>query len=106
MICGIQTGPQRPCCGAGSRVLSACLNFGILLERIEDKELPRGHFYAHIPSLGLTTHGLGIEGALEAARDLLQQWIAKKRGNHEAVPGPGELFFSTLELSEDALQSA
>jgi predicted RNase H-like HicB family nuclease len=82
------------------------MNYGILFERIADKEFPPGHYYAHIPSLGLTTHGLGLEGAREAARDLAQQWIAEKRANHEAVPAPGDLFFSTLELSEDALQSA
>ena len=82
------------------------MNYGILFERIADKEFLAGHYYAHIPSLGLTTHGLGLEGAREAARDLAQQWIAEKRANHEAVPAPGDLFFSTLELSEDALQSA
>ena len=82
------------------------MNYGIVFERIDDEGFPSGHYYAHIPSLGLTTHGLGVEGAREAARDLLQQWIAEKRANHEPVPAPGELFFSTLELSEDALQSA
>jgi predicted RNase H-like HicB family nuclease len=82
------------------------MNYGILFERIEDRDCPAGHYYAHIPSLGLTTHGLGVEGAREAARDLLQQWIAEKRANHESIPTPGEMFFSTLELSEDALQSA
>ena len=82
------------------------MNYGILLERVESEGFPKGYYYAHIPSLGLTTHGLGIEGAREAARDLLHQWIAEKRANHETVPPPGELFFSTVELSEDALQSA
>ena len=82
------------------------MNYGILFERIEDPDFPPGHYYAHIPSLGLTTQGLGVEGAREAARDLLQQWIAEKRANHESIPTPGALFFSTLELSEDALPSA
>ena len=82
------------------------MNYGILFERIGDQDFPAGHYYAHIPSLGLTTHGLGVEGAREAARDLLQQWIAEKRANDESIPIPGELFFSTLEFSEDALQSA
>jgi predicted RNase H-like HicB family nuclease len=68
--------------------------------------LPAGYYYAHIPSLGLTTHGLGVEGARSAARDLVRQWIAEKRANQESVPAPTELFFSTLEVSEDALQSA
>lgn len=82
------------------------MNYGVLLERVENEEFPAGYYYAHIPSLGLTTHGLGIEGAREAARDLLHQWVAEKRANHETVPSPGEHFFSTLELSEDALQGA
>ena len=82
------------------------MNYGILFERIADKEFPPGYYYAHIPSLGLTTHGLGVEGARDAARDLAQQWIAEKRANHEPVPAPGDILFSTLELSEDALQGA
>ncbi len=82
------------------------MNYGIVFERIEEPSFPRDYYYAHIPSLGLTTHGQGLEGARSAARDLLREWIAEKRANHEAVPTPGEFFFSTLELSEDALQGA
>jgi hypothetical protein len=50
------------------------MNFGILFEKITDKDFPAGYFYAHVPSLGLTTHGLGIEGARTAAADLVQLW--------------------------------
>ena len=82
------------------------MNYGILFERIDDADLPPGHYYAHVPSLGLTTHGLGIEGAREAARDLVQQWIAEKRASHEPVPAPSEFFYSTLDFPDDALQSA
>lgn len=82
------------------------MNYGILLERIDEKDFPPGHYYAHVPALGLTTHGLGVEGAREAARDLLRQWVAEKRVHHEAVPAPTEFFFSTLELPDDAVQSA
>lgn len=80
------------------------MNYGILFERIADEGFPSGHYYAHIPTLGLTTHGLGVEGAREAARDLVHQWIAEKRANHEPIPEARELFYSTLELAEDALQ--
>ncbi len=80
--------------------------YGVLFEKIEEVEFPSGHYYAHIPSLGLTTHGLGIEGAREAARDLLQLWLAEKRANGEAVHVSPEVHFSTLEISEDALQGA
>lgn len=80
------------------------MNYGILLERIEDRAFPSGYYYAHIPSLGLTTHGRGVDGAREAARDLLNLWIGEKRANGEPIPAPGEFFFSTVELKEDALQ--
>ena len=45
------------------------MNYGILFERVTDEGFPVGHWYAHIPSLGLTTHGFGIEGARAAAQD-------------------------------------
>ena len=82
------------------------MNYAVLLERIDDQSFPSGYYYAHIPSLGLTTHGLGVDGAREAARDLLNLWIAEKKANGETVPAPGEFFFSTVELSDNALQSA
>lgn len=82
------------------------MNFGILFEQITDKGFPGGYYYAHVPSLGLTTHGLGVDGARQAAVDLVRLWIAEKRANGETVPRSGETFYSTLELPEDALQSA
>lgn len=82
------------------------MNYAVHLERIDDQAFPKGYYYAHVPSLGLTTHGLGVDGAREAARDLLNLWIAEKRSKGEPVPSPGEFFFSTVELSEDAIQSA
>jgi predicted RNase H-like HicB family nuclease len=57
------------------------MNFGILFEKVTDKDFPASYFYAHVPSLGLTTHGLGIEGAKEAAIDLLRLWLAEKFAN-------------------------
>jgi predicted RNase H-like HicB family nuclease len=82
------------------------MTYAILLERVEDEGFPPGYYYAHIPSLGLTTHGLGIAGARQAAGDLLQQWIAEKRAHHEPVPSASEFFFSTVEVPDNALQSA
>ena len=51
------------------------MKYGILLEKISEGEFPDGYFYAHVPTLGLTTHGEGIEGALEAAKYLISLWI-------------------------------
>ena len=82
------------------------MNLGVLFERVRDAEFPAGYYYAHIPTLGLTTHGLGIEGAREAALDLARLWLAEKNANGEARPQSSEVLFSTLELPDDALQSA
>jgi len=82
------------------------MKVGIVFEKVEDKEFPAGHFYAYIPSLGLTTHGLGLEGAREAALDLARLWLAEKRSHGETATAPSEVFFSTLEIPYDALQSA
>jgi predicted RNase H-like HicB family nuclease len=82
------------------------MNFGILFEKVTDKKFPPGYYYAHVPSLGLTTHGLGIEGAREATSDLLRLSVAEKHANGEVIPQTGEMLFFTLELPDDALQSA
>ena len=82
------------------------MNFGILFEKITDGDFPSGYYYAHVPSLGLTTHGMGIEGARQAVAELLQLWAAEKRANGEKISAPTETLFSTLELPDDALQSA
>lgn len=79
--------------------------YGILFEKIQDADFP-GYYYAHIPSLGLTTHGLGIEGAREAAEDLIKLWVAEKKANGEIVNISPELFYSTIEIEENVLQSA
>ena len=59
------------------------MSFTIIYEKITDGSLPDGYYYAHIPTLDLTTHGLGIEGAKEAARDLIKLWIDEKKANGE-----------------------
>jgi predicted RNase H-like HicB family nuclease len=82
------------------------MRYGILIEKITEKDFPDGYYYAHVPTLGLTTHGLGIEGAQAAAKDLIQLWIAEKNENNEAVPSASEMFFSTVEVENDALQTA
>jgi hypothetical protein len=46
----------------------------IIYEKITDGSLPDNYFYAHIPQLGLTSHRIGVEGAKEAADDLIELW--------------------------------
>jgi len=82
------------------------MNFSIVFEKVQEAGFPAGYYYAHIPSLSLTTHGLGIEGAREAAADLLKLWLAEKRANGETITAPAESLFSILELPDDALQRA
>lgn len=82
------------------------MTYGILFEKPRTSDLPQGYYYAHVPALGLTTHGEGIEGARAAAEDLLKLWLSEKRAAGEAIDLPAETFFSTIEISESALQSA
>jgi len=82
------------------------MTYGILIEKIENGELPSGFYYAYIPALGLTTHGEGIEGARAAAEDLVKLWLAEKKAAGESIDSPSEFFFSTIEISESASQSA
>jgi len=51
---------------------------GILFEPVQDVGFPDGYYYAHIPTLGLTTHGLGNEGARQAALELARSGWMKK----------------------------
>jgi predicted RNase H-like HicB family nuclease len=75
------------------------MTYGILFEKVAPGELPDGYYYAHVPTLGLTTHGLGVEGARAAARDLLHLWLEEKKANGETTPPPTELLLSTLDVA-------
>ncbi len=82
------------------------MTYGILVEKAPKGELPPGFYYAHVPALDLTTHGRGIEGARAAAEDLIKLWLAEKKAAGETIEVPSEFFFSTVDISESALQSA
>ncbi len=70
------------------------MSYPVIYERIEDNDFPSGYYYAHLPTLGLTTHGEGIEGAKVAALDLLKLWIA----DENILTGSKEYIYSTLEV--------
>ena len=74
------------------------MKFGIVFEQVNDSSLPKNYYYAHVPTLGLTTHGLGIEGAKTAALDLIKLWIAEKISNGETVTAPQETLYSVVEV--------
>jgi predicted RNase H-like HicB family nuclease len=54
------------------------MRYSVLVEPVDSAENLPGFYYAHVPSLGLTTHGDGVEGALAAARDLIHLWVDEK----------------------------
>ncbi|MHB8519316.1 MAG: type II toxin-antitoxin system HicB family antitoxin [Limisphaerales bacterium] len=80
------------------------MHFSVVFDKVQDAGFPPGYYYAHVPSLGVTTHGLGIEGARQAAAELLRLWLAEKKSCGETVRGSSETLIGTLEISDDALQ--
>jgi predicted RNase H-like HicB family nuclease len=66
------------------------MNFGVLFEKVTGEEFPSGYYYAHVPSLGLTTHGPGIDGARQSITELLWLWLAEKQANGEAIPATAQ----------------
>lgn len=75
------------------------ISYPVMLERISDDEGLPGYYYAHVPSLGLTTHGQGVEGALDAARDLVTLWNEGRRFNGEPVTAVSEAILATVEVA-------
>ena len=69
-----------------------------MIEPLPASEKQPGMYYAHIPSLGLTTHGMGVDGAMAAAKDLLMIWVEEKRANGEEVAPSGEAILATVEI--------
>lgn len=78
------------------------MKYTILYEKVEEQDFPEDYYYAYVPSLGLTTHGLGIEGAKNAMNDLLKLWIEEKQANEEKIKPEIGSYISSIEL-EDAL---
>lgn len=81
------------------------MRYTVILEPTKEADKP-GWYYAHIPALDLTTHGMGPEGAMEAARDLVLGWIAELRSRGEAVPVERPGFISQIEIADDAIYAA
>lgn len=81
------------------------MQYSVVIERITDGSLPAEYFYAHVPALDLTTHGLGIEGAQMAAKELIEIWIAEKIENGDPVPIEKDSFFSRIEIENTVLST-
>jgi predicted RNase H-like HicB family nuclease len=78
------------------------MRYSVLLELIQEPGF-EGFYYAHIPALDLTTHGQGVEGALTAARELVELWIAEKRAHGEAVPIETTALIGHIEVPDAVL---
>ena len=74
------------------------MRYSVLVEPVEEREKMPGWFYAHVPSLGVTTHGQGIEGALDAARDLIHLWVDEKKAAGESPTPARESLLATVEV--------
>ena len=78
------------------------MRYSVLLEPVQEPEFS-GFYYAHIPTLDLTTHGQGVEGALAAARDLVEVWVAEKRACGEVIPTETTALIGHVEVPDALL---
>jgi predicted RNase H-like HicB family nuclease len=79
------------------------MRYSVLLEPINEPEF-QGYYYAHIPTLDLTTHGQGIEGAIAAAQELIEAWIGEKRSRGESVPIEARSLIAQVEIPDALLR--
>jgi predicted RNase H-like HicB family nuclease len=80
------------------------MRYSVFLEPVNEPDF-QGYYYAHIPTLDLTTHGQGIEGALAAAHELIEAWIAEKRAHGELVPVEQKSLIAQIDISDALLGS-
>ena len=80
------------------------MRYSVLLEPINEPEF-QGYYYAHVPTLDLTTHGHGIEGAIAAAQELIEAWIGEKRARGEGVPIEAKSLVAQVEIPDAVLRS-
>ena len=79
------------------------MRYSVFLEPVNEPEF-QGYYYAHIPTLDLTTHGQGIEGALAAAKELMETWIAEKRAHGEPVPIEDKSLIAQVDVPDALLR--
>lgn len=79
------------------------MRYSVFLEPVNEPEF-QGYYYAHIPTLDLTTHGQGIEGALAAAQELVEAWVAEKKARGESVPVETKSLIAQVEVSDALLR--
>ena len=80
------------------------MQYSVVLDAVNESGF-EGYYYAHIPALDLTTQGKGIEGAVAAAKDLAELWVAEKQTRGEPVPQESGTVFARIEISDAVLSS-
>jgi len=80
------------------------MHYSVLLDPIREPGF-EGYYYARIPTLDLTTHGRGVDGALAAAQELVEAWITEKRVRGEAVPTETRPLIAHIEVADAVLGS-
>ncbi len=80
------------------------MRYSVLMQPVNEPKF-EGYYYAHIPSLDLTTHGVGIEGALKAAQEHIEAWLAEKRAHDEPVPTENNPVIAQIEIADALLRS-
>ena len=79
------------------------MRYSVHIEPINEPEFA-GYYYAHIPTLDLTTHGQGIEGAIAAAQELIEAWVEEKRSRGEQVPVESKSLIAQVEIADAVLR--
>jgi predicted RNase H-like HicB family nuclease len=79
------------------------MRYSVFLQPVNEPEF-QGFYYAHVPALDLTTHGQGTEGALAAAKELIEAWIAEKKAHGETVPTEAKSQVAHIEISDALLR--
>jgi predicted RNase H-like HicB family nuclease len=79
------------------------MRYSVFLQPVNEPEF-QGYYYAHVPALDLTTHGQGIEGALAAAKELIEAWIAEKKAHGEPVPTEAKSQIAHIDIPDALLR--
>jgi len=78
------------------------MRYAVFLEPIQEAGF-EGFYSAHIPTLDLTTHGRGVEGALAAARDLAEAWVTERRAHGDPLPVEATALIGHIDLPDAVL---
>ena len=78
------------------------MQYSVILDAIDEPGF-EGYYYAHIPVLDLTTQGKGIDGAVAAATDLAELWVAERFSRGEPIPKESRPVIARIEVPDAAL---